>query len=180
VGDIRTSAYVVLLCVLVALTACGTATVETQSLAQDTRQVRDTRQARLTFVREASLMYVAGAPTVRLNGQDVGRPASGSSFFVDRPPGRYDVNLEAPLVPGRFAASFNIKTAGNYYFKVVPRTEYFPILWEKTQIALALEAKIHEGSGAYALMPLSEQAATALLARMNAPLTAPVAPPDRN
>src|SRR5215218_6881387 len=97
--------------------ACATAPLESQTQAQDKGQ------ARIYVLRESSLLYSAGAPNVKINGQNVGTVASGSSFFVDRPPGSYVITLETPLVPGRYAANVTVRAGAVHYLKVAPRTE---------------------------------------------------------
>jgi hypothetical protein len=153
-----TSAFV--FCTLPLLAACATSTLEAQT------KTHDPRQARIYFMREASLLYVAGAPTVRVNGQQVGSVGSGSYFFVDRPPGQYNVTLDTPLVPGRFAANVNVRAAGVYYLKVAPRTEHWALGFVAGPVAQILEAQIQENSGAYSITAVDQKTGAAMLAQM--------------
>jgi len=177
----KLSAIASLLCAFALLAA--TMAADAQAPAPKARQAPDTGKARLYFIRESSLMYIAGTPAVQINGQEVGRPGSGSYFVVERPPGRYDIVLDTTLVPGRFAANINVKAPGTYYFKVVPRAYYFPILWDGP-LGKALDIKLEKssgsfGSGAFGLLPLTEKAANDILTQMKAPRTKPVSAPDR-
>ena len=150
-------------CVTLALlAACATATLETQN------QAHDPRQARIYFLRESSLLYVAGAPTVRVNGQEVGRVGSGSYFFVDRPPGQYAVVLDTPLAPGRFAATVTVKAAGTYYLKVAPRAEHWFIGAAVGVAGQVLKASIQE-SGAYSITAMDPRTGATVLAEMKSP-----------
>ena len=159
-----------ILCVtLASLAACATATLEAQN------QTQDPRQARIYFLRESSLLYVAGAPTVRVNGQEVGRVGSGSYFFVDRPPGQYAVTLDTPLVPGRFAATVNVKAAGTYYLKVAPRAEHWFIGAAAGVVGQVLEASIQENSGAYSITAMDPRLGATVLAEMKSPSQAAAA-----
>jgi hypothetical protein len=98
-----------------ALSSCAsTVAVESQSKPQDRRQ------ARLYFLRESTVVAVIAAPTIRINGEEVGSLSTGSFFFVDRPAGRYEILVEQPLAPGRFVADVTVAPGGIYYFEVGP------------------------------------------------------------
>jgi outer membrane biogenesis lipoprotein LolB len=149
-------------CALLLLAACATASLESQTKAQDQRQ------ARIYFLRESTLLYVAGTPYIKINGQEVGRVANGSYFFVDRPPGTYTITLEQPLAPGRFAANVTVRPGAVYYVKVSPRVENFFIGVAAGMAGQVFEAIVSENSGPYSLTPLDEKAGVALLEQLKA------------
>jgi Protein of unknown function (DUF2846) len=142
------------------LAACATAPLESQTKQQDQRQ------ARIYFLRESSLVFAAGAPNVKVDGQQVGTVANGSYFFVDRAPGPRTITLETPLVPGRFAANVTVRPGGVYYLKVSPRNEYLAAALLAGAVGQFVDAAVSENSGSYSLTPLEEKAGAALLAQL--------------
>jgi len=156
----RVLAGAVALCVSLMLAACATAPLESQA------KVQDPRQARVYFLRESTFLYSAGAAYLKVNGQEVGNVATGSYFFVDRPPGTYNVTLDSPLVPGRFAANLTVQPGSVYYLKISPRTEHFFLGATVGIIGQVIEASVVENSGAYSLTALDRSTGTAMLASL--------------
>jgi hypothetical protein len=105
---------VVLGAALVLSSCASTEAVESQSKPQDRRQ------ARIYFLRESTMVAVIAAPTIRINGKEVGSLSTGSFFFVDRPAGRYEISVEQPLAPGRFVADVTVAPGVAHYYEVGP------------------------------------------------------------
>jgi len=147
-------------CALPFLGACATASLESQT------KTLDQREARIYFLRDSTLLYFGGTPNLKVNGQEVGRVANGSYFFVDRPPGTYTVTLETPLTPGRFAAEVKLRPGAIYYVQVSPRVENYVISVSAGLVGQLIEAAVVENSGAYGLTPLDEKAGAALLQKL--------------
>jgi Protein of unknown function (DUF2846) len=165
VGDVRgamgklpANAFVV--CALLLLAACATASLESQT------KMQDPRQARIYFLRESTLLYVAATPNIKVNGEEVGRVANGSYFFVDRPAGKYNITLEMPLTPGRFAADVTVRPGAVYYVKVSPRAEHWFIGAAAGLVGHVLEAAVSENSGPYSLTALDEKAGAEMLRQL--------------
>jgi Protein of unknown function (DUF2846) len=154
----RHNAFV--LCALLLLAACATASLESQIKAQDPRQ------ARIYFLRESALVFAGGTPNITVNRQEVGRVANGSYFFVDRPPGTYKITVEQPLNPGRFAADVTVRPGAVYYVKVAPRTDHLFVGLVAGGAGQILEAVVSENSGPYSLTAIDEKTGTALLQQL--------------
>ena len=145
-------------CVLMLLAGCATAPLESQS------KLQDRRQARVYILRESTLVYSMGAaPVLKVNGQEVGRVANGSFFFVDRPPGTYTVTLETPLTPGRFKADVTLRAGATYYVKVAPRAEHLVIGLAVGMAGQLVEAVVAENSGPFSVTTLDEPTGAAML-----------------
>lgn len=147
-------------CLSLLLAACATAPLESQA------RVQDARHARIYFLRESTFVYAGGAVYLKVNGQEVGNVANGSYFFVDRPPGTYNVTLESPLVPGRFAANLTVRAGGTYYLKIAPRTEHLFIGMAVGVVGQIIEASVVENSGAYSLTAMDTSSGAAMLASL--------------
>jgi hypothetical protein len=50
-------------------------------------------QGRIVIFRKKSVFGVVYSPNIRLNDEVVGRSPSGTYFYVDRPPGTYEVSI---------------------------------------------------------------------------------------
>jgi Protein of unknown function (DUF2846) len=109
---------VIALCVALQLAACaGTSVIESQS-----RQ-RDARLARLYFLREPALISAAiPSAEVKIDGTTVGSVASGSYFFVDRPPGLHKLSVQSGISLA-FETEAQVEAGREYYFSIgVPKT----------------------------------------------------------
>jgi hypothetical protein len=109
---------VIAFCVALQLAACaGTSVIESQS-----RQ-RDARSARLYFLRERALLGAATpAAEVKIDGTTVGSVASGSYFFVDRPPGLHKLSVQSGISLA-FETEAQVEAGRDYYFGIgVPKT----------------------------------------------------------
>jgi hypothetical protein len=147
-------------CSLPLLAACATASLESQTKAQDRGL------ARIYFLRESTYLAMAVAPSLKVDGQEVGQVGNGSYFFVDRPPGTHTVTLETPMTPGRFAAEVKLRAGGIYYLRIAPRVESYLIGAAAGVVGLLIEASVSENSGAFSLLPIDERSGAALLAQL--------------
>jgi hypothetical protein len=158
---LKSLANVLVLCALPLLAACATQSLESQAKTQERSQ------ARIYFLRESSLLYMAGTPNLKVNDQEVGRVANGSSFFVDRPPGTYKITLETPMAVGRYAAEVKLRAGAVYYVKISPRAGNYVVGLAAGLAGQLLEAAVSENSGPYSVTPVDEKTGSALLQQVN-------------
>jgi Protein of unknown function (DUF2846) len=115
---------VIAFCVAFQLTACaGTSAIESQS------KQRDSRQARMYFLREQGALGALGgaapAAEIKVDGKTVGSVTNGSYIFVDRPPGPYKLSVQAGISMA-FETDVQVEAGKAYYFNIgVPRTGAF-------------------------------------------------------
>jgi len=115
---------VIAFCVALQLAACaGTSAIESQS------KQRDSRQARMYFLREQGVLGALGgkaaAAEIKVDGKTVGSVTNGSYIFVDRPPGLYKLSVQAGISMA-FETDLQAEAGKAYYFNIgVPRTGAF-------------------------------------------------------
>ena len=98
-----------LLCV--ALAACAaTSALESQS------KPHSAQSARIYILRPGALSGAALAAVVKINGAEVGSVANNSFLFVDRPPGRYKVEVSAMGALGNLQNETQVEAGRTYYF----------------------------------------------------------------
>jgi hypothetical protein len=142
------------------LAACAAVSLESQT------KTLDRGLARIYFLRESMYLAMAVAPSLKVDGQEVGQVGNGSYFFVDRPLGTHTITLETPMTPGRFAAEVNLRPGGVYYLRIAPRVESYLIGAAAGVVGLLVEASVSENSGAFSLLPIDERSGAALLAQL--------------
>jgi Protein of unknown function (DUF2846) len=101
------------------LLACCLLT-STMAAAQSQAAPRETRSARLYFIRESSGYGMGARPGIKINGQAVGSLDRGSYFFIDRPPGRYTLRIEPPVPLGYFETDVTVAAGRTYYYEAGP------------------------------------------------------------
>jgi Protein of unknown function (DUF2846) len=112
---------VIAFCVAFQLAACaGPSAIESQS------KQRDTRLARIYFLREKGVLGALGgtvpAAEVKVDGKTVGTVTNGSYIFVDRSPGLHKLSVQSALTLA-FETEVQIEAGGAYYFNIgVPKT----------------------------------------------------------
>jgi hypothetical protein len=79
---------------LLTMTACATGTKFADLQPRTTPEIAEV--GRIFFYRPSSL-GAALRPSVKLNGEDVGQAISQGFFYVDRPPGQYEVVTETEV-----------------------------------------------------------------------------------
>jgi hypothetical protein len=109
-------------CVAFQVASCaGPAALETQS------SQKDTRQARIYFLREKGILGAMGgtaaAAEIKVDGKVVGSVTSGSYFFVDRPPGVHKLSVKTALAFMAYETDVQVDAGKEYFFNVgVPRS----------------------------------------------------------
>jgi hypothetical protein len=98
----------------------GTSAIESQS------KQRDTRLARMYFLREQGVLGALGgaapAADIKVDGRPVGAVTNGSYIFVDRPPGPYKLSVQAGISLA-FETETQVEAGKAYYFNIgVPKT----------------------------------------------------------
>ena len=112
---------VIAFCVALQLAACaGTSAIESQS------KQRDTRLARMYFLREQGVLGALGGSTpaaeVKVDGKTVGTVTNGSYIFVDRSPGPYKLSVQSGISLA-FETEVQVEAGKAYYFNIgVPKT----------------------------------------------------------
>lgn len=134
----------------VLLTACGTTgpldlTKVNEPLAAD--------KARLVITRNTSLLYMAGAATVRANGLQVASLGRGGSVIHDVPAGQNTLSVSTPTAFGQFVATFNAKAGETYNFEVSPRGSALISGSAFGMLGDAANASVSEQSGYFKILP---------------------------
>jgi hypothetical protein len=111
------------LCLAFVLAGCATPAL---TVSESQNKVRDSREARLYFIRPKTNTAMAVAPDVKINNQVVGAIPNGSYFFVDRPAGQYTIAIEQQIDFGRFEADIQIASGQTYYFEILSKPSYIP------------------------------------------------------
>jgi Protein of unknown function (DUF2846) len=95
----------------------GTAALESQS-----RQ-RDTRSARLYFLRPSGVLGAMGARVaaaeIKVDGKSVGAVTNGSYIFVDRPAGSHTISLQNGISMA-FETAVQLDAGRDYYYDIAP------------------------------------------------------------
>jgi hypothetical protein len=111
------------LCLAWVLAGCATPAL---TVSESQSKVRDTREARLYFIRPKTNIAMAVAPDVKINNQFVGAIPNGSYFFVDRPAGQYTIVIEQQIDFGRFEADIQVAPGETRYFEIISKPTYIP------------------------------------------------------
>jgi hypothetical protein len=109
-----------MLCVIAQSGGCVTSggpqpVSESQPQAQAPPKPRDSRVARLYFLREKGL--IGTEVGIKIDGNRVGSVSKGLYFFVDRPPGRYRIACINPISMD-YEAEIEIEGGRSYYFGI--------------------------------------------------------------
>ncbi|MGZ9097766.1 MAG: DUF2846 domain-containing protein [Micavibrio sp.] len=111
--------FVLLACVAL-LSACGTSgVVNVETLTKPI----PAGQSRLIVSRDNSLLYLAGAADVSLNGRKIASLARGGSVIEDIPAGPHIISVNAPTTFGNYTAPFEAKSGKTYSFEVSPNSK---------------------------------------------------------
>jgi hypothetical protein len=109
-------------CLVAQFGGCKSATVseaaiepQPQSKQRDMSKPRDSRLARLYFLREKGL--VGTEVGIKIDGKPVGSVARGLYFFADRPPGRYRISSVNPISMD-YETEIEIEGGRTYYFGI--------------------------------------------------------------
>jgi hypothetical protein len=108
--------WALVFCLVVQFGGCKSSTVSEVALEpQPPSKPRDTRLARLYFLREKGL--VGTEVGIKIDGKPVGSVAKGLYFFSDRPPGRYRIACVNPISMD-YETEIEIEGGKTYYFGV--------------------------------------------------------------
>jgi hypothetical protein len=114
---LRFVSWTLLLHLVVLIGGYAASPVSEAAAAQSQSQAkqRDTRLARLYFLREKGL--IGTEVSIKIDGKPVGSVTKGSYFVVDRPPGRYRISSGTALSMD-YEAETRIEGGRSYYFGV--------------------------------------------------------------
>lgn len=87
---LRSLRVAALLMLVAALCGCAASGPKHEEM-RDTIPAIGPGSGRIFFYRDSSIFGAAVQPEIRLNGEVVGRSTRGGFFYVDRPPGAYEV-----------------------------------------------------------------------------------------
>jgi hypothetical protein len=106
-----------LLPLIIVLSACGTqGTINQELLSKPIPK----NQSRLIVTRDNSLLYLAGAADVALDGRPIASLARGGTVVGDVDPGKHFLTVRAPGTVGDYTASFETRAGKTYRFTVGP------------------------------------------------------------
>ena len=103
------------ICLATQLSGC----VAPAALESQVKQ-RDTRLARMYFLRESRLVALYGSAAgaeVKVDGKPVGAVIGGTYFFVDRPPGTYKLSAGTALSMA-YEVEASVEAGQTYYFGI--------------------------------------------------------------
>lgn len=106
-----------LFCILLCL--AGSACTSSTSI-EPQNTLRNSGAARINFIRPSTLIGAFQSMRVTLNGTKLGNLGVGTHFYVDRPPGTYNVTIETEYDLGKWEQTIDVPYAKDYYFKIVP------------------------------------------------------------
>jgi hypothetical protein len=108
--------WALVFCLVAQFGGCKSSTVSEVALQPAPQsKPRDTRLARLYFLREKGL--VGTEVGIKIDGKPVGSVATGLYFFSDRPPGRYRIVCVNPISMD-YETEIEIEAGKTYYFGV--------------------------------------------------------------
>lgn len=108
--------FTLISCVLV-LTGCGTqGTINSALLEKPVSK----KESRLIVTRDNSMLYLAGAADVALDGRSIASLARGATVVEDVAPGKHFLTVKAPGTIGDYTSSFETRAGKTYRFTVGP------------------------------------------------------------
>lgn len=82
--------------------------------------LRSADTARLYFIRPNTFVGVLQSMRITIDGKKVGNLGVGTYFYIDRPPGQYNVIIEHEYDLGKWEQTITAPSKNEYYFKIVP------------------------------------------------------------
>ena len=149
---------VMVICVCSALAGCATTTaLEPQNIA------RDTKSARLYFIRPSTLIGAAVSPDIKINGKQIGNVAVGSYIYADRAPGKYQILLDHEFEPGSFSYDVTLKPGEDHYFQIVQggAPNRLVIIGNSAQVV-----GVPSRQGPFQIVPVDAQTGQAMIGRI--------------
>jgi hypothetical protein len=140
--------FILLACIIL-LSGCGTQGVANLDLMN---QPIPSDKARVIVTRDNSLLYMAAAATVSVNGSKIASLGRGGSVVYDIPDGRNLVSVTTPMAFGNFSNSFEAKAKKTYSFEVSPRSEALMVGSAFGMLGDAVNASINENTGYFQII----------------------------
>ncbi len=134
-----------------ALAACGTrGTINGDLLTKPI----PAKESRLVIERDNSLLYLAGATNVALDGQRIASLARGAKVIHDVPAGKHFLTVDAPGTAGNYTASFETKAGKTYTFLIGPNESksMLPGMMLGT-IGESIDAQVKANTGYFQIKP---------------------------
>ncbi len=107
------------------LAGCGTQGTVNAELAN---QKIPAKHSRIIVTRDNSLLYLAGATDVSVDGQKIASLGRGASVLKDVPAGLRRLSVSAPMTVGSYSATFDLAAGKTYEFTVSPNNEKSPAM----------------------------------------------------
>ncbi len=149
-----------------ALAGCVTTAVEPQN------QPLAARNARIYVLRPPAMVSMALLANVKVDGSEVGGVANNSYLSIDRPPGRYELEVGSPGYFGSSAVEVQVEAGRSYYFTLNMLATQIPLGTIPIQTGAGVAGQPVGQSGLLAgssLGQLDANAGTTMLARLKPP-----------
>ncbi len=114
-------------------------------------------KARITVVRNGSLMYLAVDARLDINGERMAALGRGEGYTGNFRPGKTVLTTEAWSAPGRFTISVETKPNHDYVFEISPRGDGAATGMLFGVAGMAAEASVSEQSGPFQIVPISAE-----------------------
>ncbi len=143
-----------ILAAIILLAACGTTTP--LSLSQVNEPI-PAGKARVVITRDTSLLYMAAAADVRLNGTKIASLGRGGSAVHDIAKGRNTLTVSTLGSFGQYTTTFDAAPQKSYEFLVSPRKEAMGVGAAFGLIGDAVSASNNDQSGYFQINPKSAE-----------------------
>lgn len=107
----------ILLASSIILSACGTTGMANMSALSEPIP---SGQSRIIVSRNNSLLYLAGAADISLDGKEIASLARGGSVVENIPIGKHTLSVNAPMTFGNYTSAFEAKPGKTYTFEISP------------------------------------------------------------
>jgi hypothetical protein len=108
-------------------------------------------KARLVFNRVGTVLFVASAAIVRVNGQEVASVWANNSAVVDIAPGNTAVSVSAWAAPGDFVVNLKAKPGATYNFEISPRIERVNLFGIVGAVGQYIDANTKKNTGHFSI-----------------------------
>lgn len=114
-------------------------------------------KARIIVNRDSSLLYLAAAVDVRLNGSKIASLGRGGSIVQEVNKGQNTLAVSTPTAFGQFVLSFDAKAGEVYKFEISPRGSALVTGSAWGMVGDAINASASEQSGYFKILPVEAQ-----------------------
>ncbi len=139
---------IILILSMALVSACGSKGVTNLSLLKEPIPSNDSR---LIFTRDNSLLYMAAAADVSVNGREIASLVRGGGIVYDIKSGDINVTLRTIGSSTKYASSFTVEPRKTYSFEVTPRSD---AMWTASKYSAlfgifgdAVNASVNENAG---------------------------------